>query len=387
MTVRKRKPRGLETEDLISQFESGEGVSEKSKRTLKTLTDRQEEKVSSVHTDPIFNSGAASDLVLLSHMMPQSDNSRYLPVKLSVDEKASSIEKLTDCVVCEKGLFENRLDKNHPRYDDVENEIEEILDLANQLRHNDLIHAITVWRASMSSYPIISGHRRYYALRYLYGGRIKVKSKIYAKKPAHVNVLRHVENASRQNLKPSDTIRSFKLAMIDLEPLLNKASTKGERTKIACEHLGKKSSIFYRYDTISNTGELGLEILDRKIFTSLRNFEKQIQGANKAGGVETVEGYLQYVIDNNSGVEFDEYREKVKTKEEVSDKPKKKGRGKTYYTLPKVKVGSGSAILRLLKEDVTALDCGVDWESLDVNNAEEMENAVRSVIETLVKEK
>ena len=183
-----RKPRSRRTvrktsqEDLISKFESGAGVSKKSQQMLDDLKQRDKSKESDVHDDPLFKTSSEIDRVLVDYIQPQPDNPRYLPVKFVRGIDSSDTKLLTNCVVCEKGLLENRLEKSNPRYNSVQREIEEIRGLAETLKHSELVHPITVWRKNMADYPIVSGHRRYYAIRFLYGGLIKVKVKIYAEK-------------------------------------------------------------------------------------------------------------------------------------------------------------------------------------------------------------
>ena len=161
-------------EDLISQFESGEGVSKKSQQMLDELKERDKSKESEVHDDPLFKTPSELDRVLMDYIQPQADNPRYLPVTFAKKADEESIAALQDCVVCEKGVLENRLAKDNPRYDAVNNEIDEIKGLAETLKHSELVHPISVWRKNMSDYGIVAGHRRFYAIRYLYGGLIKV---------------------------------------------------------------------------------------------------------------------------------------------------------------------------------------------------------------------
>ena len=64
-----------------------------------------------VHDDPIFKTSSELDGVLVDYIQPQSDNSRYLPVTFAQKSDDESIAALDNCVVCEKGILENRLSK------------------------------------------------------------------------------------------------------------------------------------------------------------------------------------------------------------------------------------------------------------------------------------
>ena len=81
-------------EDLISQFESGEGVSKKSQQMLDDLKARDKSKESEVHDDPIFKTSSELDRVLVDYIQPQSDNSRYLPVTFAQKSDDESIAAL-----------------------------------------------------------------------------------------------------------------------------------------------------------------------------------------------------------------------------------------------------------------------------------------------------
>ena len=84
MTAKKPRSRRVtkpsSQEDLISKFQSGEGVSKKSQQMLDDLKQRDKSKESNVHDDPLFKTSSEIDRVLVDYIQPQSDNPRYLPV-------------------------------------------------------------------------------------------------------------------------------------------------------------------------------------------------------------------------------------------------------------------------------------------------------------------
>ncbi|MCG7655794.1 ParB N-terminal domain-containing protein [Alteromonas sp. Cnat2-8] len=357
-------------EDLINQFESGEGVSKKSQQMLDDLKARDKSKESEVHDDPIFKTSSEIDRVLVDYIQPQSDNSRYLPVTFAQKSDAESIAALDNCVVCEKGLLENRLSKDNPRYDAVNLEIEEIKDLAETLKHSELVHPISVWRKNMTDYPIVAGHRRFYAIRFLYGGLIKVKVKIYAEKPRNLNVLRHIENFSRSDLTPPDALNSYAKAVRELESL-EAAKMRTERTSLVTSYLGISRPSYYRYDKLYEHFDIVYKLLENKVVTSLIALYEEIKKAEKHNEVER---YL------NRLAEIGKFKKYI-----PSDISKKPGRAKQYITMPKVKVSQTSAIRRLLTEDVTKLDIGIDWENVNFDDAAALEKVLKSLLISLSK--
>ncbi len=357
-------------EDLISQFESGEGVSKKSQQMLDDLKARDKSKESEVHDDPILKTSSELDRVLVDYIQPQSDNSRYLPVTFAQKSDDESIAALSNCVVCEKGVLENRLSKDNPRYDAVSLEIEEIKNLAETLKHSELVHPISVWRKNMTDYPIVAGHRRFYAIRFLYGGLIKVKVKIYAEKPRNLNVLRHIENFSRSDLTPPDALNSYAKAVRELESLEG-AKMQTERTSLVTSYLGISRPSYYRYDKLYEHFEIVYKLLENKVVTSLIALYEEIKKAEKYNDVER---YLNRLADVGK---FKKY-----IPSNISKKP---GRAKQYITMPKVKVTQTSAIRRLLTEDVTKLDIGIDWENVNFDDAAALEKVLKSLLVSLSK--
>lgn len=376
MTAKKPRSRRVtkpsSQEDLISKFQSGEGVSKKSQQMLDDLKQRDKSKESNVHDDPLFKTSSEIDRVLMDYIQPQSDNPRYLPVKFAKRDDADSIALLKNCVVCEKGLIENRLDKSNPRYDAVDAEIEEIKGLAETLKHSELVHPIAVWRKNMSDYAIVAGHRRYYAIRYLYGGLIKVKVKIYAEKPKNINVLRHIENFSRNDLTLPDALNSYSNAVTELESIEGEKLSKS-RASVVTSYLGIGRTTFYRYDKLYEYREFVMPLLENRIVESLRGLYEEIIKAEQEGR-EEVEKYLGSLL---SQEKFHKYLQVPVAK--------KAGRTKQFISLPKVKVDKASAIKRLLTEDVTQLELGIDWNSVDFNDPVMLEKALKELFKSLSK--
>ena len=357
-------------EDLINKFESGEGVSKKSQQMLDDLKERDKSKESEVHDEPIFKTASELDRVLVDYIQPQPDNARYLPVKFAHNSDDESIAALNNCVVCEKDVLENRLSKDNPRYDAVNKEIEEIRNLAETLKHSELVHPISVWRKNMTDYPIVAGHRRFYAIRFLYGGLIKIKAKIYAEKPQNLNILRHIENFSRSDLTPPDALDSYAKAVRELENLEG-SKMLTERISLVTSYLGISRTSYFRYDKLYEHFDVVHKLLENKVVTSLVALYEEIK---KAEEHKDEERYLKMLVDASKF-----------TKYFPIDIPKKPGRVKQYITMPKVKVTQISAIRRLLTEDVTKLDVGIDWEKVNFDDAVTVEKVLKSLLVSLSK--
>lgn len=224
----------------------------------------------------------------------------------------------------------------------------------------------------MSDYAIVAGHRRYYAIRYLYGGLVKVKVKIYAEKPKNISVLRHIENFSRNDLTLPDALSSYSNAVTELENIeQNKLET--NRASIVTSYLGIGRTTFYRYDKLHDYRQHVMPLLENRIVESLRGLYEEIIKAEEKGR-EEVEKYLVELLNNKK---FSKYLQ--------APTIKKAGRTKQYISLPKVKVNQTSAIKRLLKEDVTQLELGIDWDKVDFDDPKMLEAALKELIKSLTK--
>lgn len=373
-------------DDLISEFSEGHGVSQRSREKLDALKERDKSKESDVHDQPLFSTSFEVDRILLNYIQPQADNPRYLPVSIPPTQNAEDIAALADCVVCEKGILENRLPKDHARHADVEKEILAIKELAETLRHNDLIHLITVWRANMSNYPIVAGHRRYYAIRFLYGGMVKIKVKIYLKKPENVHILRHVENFSRAALSPPDALKSYMGAINELRSHLGEEYEKN-KFQLTCSHLGLSKSKYYRYEKLVKYEASVMPLLVEGYVTQLKDFPDEISKAENKGGQEAVHQYLKAILDAKEYMPFSEIGQRnvepESAESEIQKAPKSRGRAKKFISFPKVEVTQSSAIKRLLSEDVTKLDLGIEWDSLDLDDTKQLEDVLKTILKKL----
>lgn len=380
MARSRRMPPKDNDAELIQQAANGDLVKgKKSQKTFEHMKEMDAQKQSLVHNDPVFASGSETDRILIEYMRPQPENPRYLPIVEAKDEQPKSISALENCVVCEKGVFENRLSKDNPRYEDVEKEINTILQLASSLKNNDLLQPIVVWRANTTNYPIVSGHRRYYALRYLYGCRVKINTKIYPFKPKHINVLRHIENSLRVDLTAPDALKSFKAAFNEIVTDAEAQTTKVSRNAYVCEHLGMSDATRHRYEKLTEYYDIVLGLLESKILPSLASTYDNIVKAEKSdkkNAKNIATDYLDKLSKSGTYIEFLE-KPIVKTIK-ASRGPKKK-----FIVFPKVASKDGNLIMKILKEDITKIDFGFDWNEVDFADPEKAEECLKIILSTL----
>ena len=128
---------------------------------------------------------------------------------------------------------------------------------------------------------------------------------------------------------------------------------------------------YFRYDKLNEHFDIVYKLLENKVVTSLVALYEEIKKAEKYNDAEL---YLNRLADLGK---FKRYI--------PSDVSKKPGRAKQYITMPKVKVTETSAIRRLLTEDVTKLDVGIDWENVNFDDAVALEKVLKSLLVSLSK--
>jgi len=368
-----KKKTGEGSDDFLSQFQSGTALSsDKTKKALEKQRNIDAAKVSEVHDDPLFSESYDIDKVLVEYFVPEKDNPRYLPVEFAKDDSSEALAALTNCVVCEKGVIENRLVKTNPQYEEVQKEIASIKELALSIKEEGLVQPISVWKMNTTHYKIIAGHRRYYAVRFLYGTNIKIRCKVHAAMPKRMKLIRHLENMQRKDLSPPDALKSFNLALSDLtEELAGLSST--ARNERLCEMMGIANTTRFRYEKLNDYYEEAHALLTHNIFKGIRSGSEFIQACEDSNSdKDAIRAHLSACLEAKKLIPM--------------QKPKvKKASAKKYYKLPKIKVEHSKAVKRLLTEDITKLDIGLAWEEIDYDDPAVVEDVLSKVFSLLAK--
>ena len=359
-------------------------LSKKAQATLDSMKDNSS-GVSPHSEDPVFKDASKLERVLIQYIIPHPDNSRYFPVDLLMSQKC--IEELNDCVVCEKGVLENRLAKDNPRFNDVDDEIAEIKTLAQSIKANSLNQPIVVWMRNTTDYPIQTGHRRYYALRFLYGPDHYVKVKILANEPEHPAVLRFVENANRKNLRLYDAMDSYAKSLIDLEEALSGIEESAERKEYICGQLGIQHATYYRYEKLHKYLNIINPIIESGYFSGIKSsaaFIATVEKAHPENEIEGVSKFVSYVLEHKKIP--DDISMIFKQNEDIlTDKKVGRGRARKFYNFPKIPTSSPEVVKSFLSQDMTKLDTGVDWDKLDFSDPNALQAAIEKLFVSLLK--
>ncbi|MBW8191389.1 ParB N-terminal domain-containing protein [Neiella marina] len=338
--------------------------------------------------EPLFADKFSLEHIIVQRISPQEDNARFLPIATTLGD-ADKIAAATDCVVCDKGILENRLAKDHPRYAEVDAEIAEIISLSRSIKREGLIHPITVWRQTTSSYPILAGHRRYYAVLFLYGHLVSIRIKIYLKKPKRPQVIRFMENNLRQDTSFYDTLRSYEFAITELSPELPADLPPIERLKRVMEFLGVGKTTYYRLNKLLNYKSILEPLLAANVGNQTELYNKVIE-LEKTAPNEVDAQLTQWVNDVLSGavdISVEAPEQETPSSRPAPKKAKRtSGRVRKHYSIPKLPVSNPEPIKQLVSRGFASIDCGVDWDALDYGDVTKVQEALEVAIQKLVEQ-
>lgn len=386
---RSRKP-SASADDFISELKSGNvQLGKKAQQLAESKQVAQDHQPPEWHDDPLFSDKYTYDNIIVQRVMPSADNPRFLPVAQTEGDQ-EKIDAAQDCVVCDKGILENRLSPEHPRFEEINDEIEEIKGLAATIKTQGLIQPITVWRKNTSSYPIIAGHRRYYAIIYLYGALISVRCKIYLANPQRIHSMRFVENNARRDTSVADNLASYEMALSEISAELKKCETKAQRIELVQNSLGISRMSQYRLDKLLDHKDILKPLLSGKNAVSIKVLYKEISGIEKKHPEQVSLRLTEWVnsVMNGETLVSETKVEEEPTPEVQKPKPvaKRAGRSRKFYTMPKLPVNKPEALKPLIEGGLSSIDCGVSWSELDYSDVEAVQEALNLAIESLTKQ-
>jgi ParB family chromosome partitioning protein len=376
----RRSVKKSSTDELFAQVQSGQHVSsDKDLVSVRANVARQNEHKGDESTahGPVVDTIYRFESVLLDYLQPNPKNPReFLILSASNDNSDKKGVSFT------KGDFTIHCQKSDPDYKSIVHEVEQIIRLAKQLEKEDLIQPITVWQRSTSNYPIISGHRRYCALIFLFGVLTPVKIKIYNEEPAHPSTLTFIENNQRKSLNPLGLITSFTQAYNEL----TSDSSVPKTSSNLIQHLGMSKTNYYRYKSITEFLPVVTPLLEREGVISFKELEwvlNQIKNFEVIKRDKLLDLFVKQKLKNpslDSKKVITTIIDSHDNEAAVSVTPSQKGRKSKYFQFPKVMLTEKESIERLFKEDVTKIDCGVDWKSINFGDASEVKAAFEKLI-------
>ncbi|MBE0377173.1 ParB/Srx family N-terminal domain-containing protein [Pseudoalteromonas prydzensis] len=332
--------------------------------------------------------------IFITKIQPDESNPRFFPSIIISDIHAYqfSSRQLSkkqliniyggeDNVLIGKSCIVNCFKYGSSQWIKASKSIESILELAENVAVSEIIQVPTIYPIDNQLYRILTGHRRFFAMVYNDGIDGAAHFKVYNTKPLLLKTKQFQENASREELPQYGKLIAFLDALNEVE-ILNKTKQKlGKKTltvRDKANFLGISMGTFdnynvlTRYPSVIKSFEDGnsepLLKVKKLVLKTERAYQKRYNKTNlNIEDKNKINNLLSICFESaDQNIKFDEPR--------VVSKPK-------VYKLGNIE--SSNVIKTLLTTNICELQCGVDWSSIDWNNPEELNDALKIVVEYL----
>lgn len=174
----------------------------------------------------------------------------------------------------------NPFEVDDARYREAQETINSIKRLAGSIRESGLLNNIEVY-TSGSQYHIVHGHKRYFALKCLYGDNHAINCTVHRRKPKDLLIRRFAENSARSDLSLQAELLQFEKTLEGMHEVYpNEKLT----IRFVADTLAlKKSKVGVYLKVLRKMPELRDQVLDYEI----QQFS-QLQAASMEKGSRTV---------------------------------------------------------------------------------------------------
>lgn len=325
--------------------------------------------------------------IFISKILPDESNPRFFPSVIISDLHAYQLltRKLSkgqlvalydakDKVAIGKSCLVNCFTQGTQEWKKANRSIESILDLARNIAVSEIIQVPTIYPEHNGTYRVLTGHRRFFAMVYANGINGAAYFKVYNEKPILPKTKQFQENASREDLPQYGKLQAFLDAMQEVETLSTSRIRLGKKqltVRETANMLGISMGAYDNYnvlvrypavlDAYNNGNTLPFLKMKNIVLTTEANYKKKkglalLSNVHKRAINAEIESLLQ------------------------GDKPAKDV-GVKPYKIGAIK--SPQVLKQLLTANVTQLDTGVDWESLDWESASDVNQALSLVLSYL----
>lgn len=322
--------------------------------------------------------------LFISKVFPDKDNPRYFPAVIMTDEDANQVamKKLSkrqlierysaeNKVVLGKGCIVNCCISGSNEWAKCNQTIASIIELGENIAVSEVIQTPTVFPLENGTYQILTGHRRFFAMIYAKGINGAAHFKVYHDKPLLHKVKQFQENASREDLPQYGKLQAFQTAIQEIETYNSARSRAGQKpltVRQTVSMLGVSGgaydnyNVLVRYPAVISAYENGNSLP----FIKMKKLVLDVENSYKA----------EHEIRLLNVTHKREINKLIASILTGSDKKEKVTR--SYYTFGKV--GSSDVVKQLLSENVFALDTGIDWNLVEWNEPESVNQALAKVL-------
>lgn len=324
--------------------------------------------------------------VFLSSVIPDPTNARFFPCVFIDDEHAKQFvnRKLSkkdlmniyygeDRVLIGKSCIINCLKYGSHEWKKANQTIESIIELGNNISVSELIQVPTIYPLEDGKYQVLTGHRRFFALVYANGLGSSSQFKIYDNKPLLTKVKQFQENASREDLPQYGKLQAFLSAMMEIDSFNNarlKIGMKKLTVKETASNLGISMGAFDNYNVLTRYPCV-LEAFQSGLSLSFVKVKKVVLSVE----AEYRSKHDKSVLNITDKKQINQEIKQLLSGKKTPTKAKKAFKFKA--------IQSANTLKTLLTSDVTTLDIGIDWDNIDWQDHDAVNNAMATVIEYL----
>lgn len=325
--------------------------------------------------------------VFLNRVIPDSTNPRFLPAIIMADQHAVQLAtgKLTkrqlvalydgeEHVIIGKGVVVNCFKYGSQEWKKANDSIESIIELAANVSVSEMIQVPTLFPLDDGCFQILTGHRRFFAMVYSNGINGAAHFKVYDSKPALPKTKQFQENASREDLPQYGKLLAFQDAMLEIESLNSvrlrsgfKSHTVRETASLLGISMGAYDNynVLTRYPCVRTAYEQG----NAMPFVKMKKLVLQVErGFKDENNIRVLNVHHRRTID---GLIHDQIHGKSRPKTSAPKKFKFKA------------IESPDVLKAILTTNVTETVTKVDWQKLDWNNHDAVNEALQNMVEYL----
>ncbi|ALU41724.1 hypothetical protein AT705_01555 [Pseudoalteromonas rubra] len=319
--------------------------------------------------DPLHSESFEYQSVFLSKVRPDPTNGRFLPSVFISDEDARlfiekrlSKRQLVDKyeaeerVIIGKSCIINCMKYGSQEWSKAQKSVDTIIELGDNIAVCEMIQVPTIYPLDSGDFQILTGHRRFFALVYAKGYDSYEQFKVYDRKPLFTKVKQFQENASREDLPQYGKLQAFQNALSEIEALNKARKGAGQRAltiKEVAANLGismgayDNYNVLTRYPSVVKAYEEGNSLSFRKAKKIVITIESEFKLAEGRKALNAID------------------------KQTVSETIYARMTGKNQVRKPATDmyklepIRSAKALKMLLTSDVTQIDCGVNWQTVD----------------------
>lgn len=293
---------------------------------------------------PIRDSGV-EEMILIGNIIPDQENGRtrhILPGNPSY----------------------NRLDLEHPDYEENQRVIDSIVELAEHFKTTPLQQRIAVYRYK-GKYKPIYGSKRLLSMKLAFGDHYQIGCVVYDEVPKNKSIIRFVENSARSELGFTAKLMDFKLA---LEELISIYGEMGQRK--AASKLGISRTFYAEYFKIVEKDIIFNAVIKGHVRTKETAYE-----LSKIDDESELNDAINHIIDNGEN-----YWNSLAKPNKASRGSYSKSKDKLKITIPSLTENKS------VMQDVLsgALLKKYDWSDIDWDNTEEVQTKISDCIQDLI---